>query len=87
MDALGYVAAVFATGSFIPQVIKTWRTRSAEDLSYVMLACHITGMLLWMVYGILLASPPIVAANAIAVVLDIALVVLKMRAMAPGEAR
>lgn len=80
MDALGYTAAVFATGSFVPQVIKTWRTRSAEDLSYLMLVTHIIGMLLWLVYGLMIHATPIVAANTIAVLLDVALVALKMRA-------
>jgi MtN3 and saliva related transmembrane protein len=80
VDALGYTAAVFATGSFVPQVIKTWRTRSAEDLSYLMLVTHIIGMLLWLVYGVMIGATPIVAANTIAVLLDVALVALKMRA-------
>lgn len=80
MDALGYTAAVFATGSFVPQVIKTWRTRSAEDLSYLMLVTHIIGMLLWLVYGLMINATPIVAANTIAVLLDVALLALKMRA-------
>ena len=80
MDALGYTAAIFATGSFVPQVIKTWRTRSAEDLSYLMLVTHIIGMVLWLVYGLMIGATPIVVANAIAVLLDVALVVLKMGA-------
>lgn len=79
MDLLGYTAAIFATGAFVPQVVKTWRTRSAEDLSYVMLFSHILGMLLWLVYGVLIGATPVVIANAVAVLLDVALVVLKMR--------
>ena len=72
MDALGYVAAVFATGSFIPQVWKTWRTRSAKDLPYLMLFLHIAGMVLWLAYGVMIG-----AANSVAIVLDIALIILK----------
>jgi MtN3 and saliva related transmembrane protein len=78
MDTLGYTAAIFATGSFVPQVIKTWRTRSAEDLSYLMLITHIIGMVLWLIYGAMLGATPIVVANTIAVLLDVALVALKM---------
>lgn len=84
VDALGYVAAVFATGSFVPQVLKTWRTRSAADLSLVMLCSHIVGMVLWLVYGVMIESTPVVAANAIAVVLDLALLALKLRAPDSG---
>ena len=79
MDALGYTAAIFATGSFIPQVVKTWRTRSAEDISFLMLFLHITGMVLWGTYGFLLGAAPIVVANVIAILLDVALIVLKLR--------
>lgn len=84
MDALGYTAAIFATGSFVPQVLKTWRTRSAEDLSYVMLVTHIIGMVLWLVYGVMIQSTPVVAANTVAVLLDVALIVLKMRSPDPS---
>jgi MtN3 and saliva related transmembrane protein len=80
MDALGYVAAIFATGSFVPQVIKTWRTRSAADLSLVMLLLHIVGMLLWLTYGFAIGSAPVVVANVVAVLLDLVLLGLKLRA-------
>ena len=84
MDVLGYTAAVFATGSFIPQVWKSWRTRSAEDISFLMLFLHITGMVLWGTYGFLLGAAPIVVANGVAILLDVVLIVLKMRAPAPS---
>jgi MtN3 and saliva related transmembrane protein len=80
VDALGYAAAVFATGSFVPQVVKTWRTRSAEDLSWLMLATHVFGLTLWLVYGLKLRAAPIIAANAVGVLLDIFLIALKLRA-------
>ena len=83
MDTLGYIAAVFATGSFVPQVLKTWRTRSAEDLSWLMLATHIVGLSLWLAYGIALRAAPIIAANAIGVLLDVVLIVLKLRSSNP----
>lgn len=79
VDSLGYAAAIFATGSFLPQVVKTWRTRSAEDLSWLMLATHIFGLSLWLAYGIAAHAAPIIAANAAGVVLDVILIVLKLR--------
>ena len=85
MDALGYVAALFATGSFVPQVIKTWRTRSAEDLSFLMLLTHVVGMLLWLAYGVMIGATPVVVANTIAVLLDAILIGLKLRTE-PGAA-
>ena len=83
MDTLGYVAAVFATGSFIPQVAKTWRTRSAEDLSWLMLFTHVVGLSLWLAYGVALRAAPIIAANAVGVLLDVILIVLKLRSRHP----
>jgi MtN3 and saliva related transmembrane protein len=82
MDALGYIAALFATGSFVPQVIKTWRTRSAEDLSSLMLLTHAIGMLLWLAYGVMIGAAPVVVANTIAVLLDAILIGLKLRTAA-----
>ena len=79
MDALGYIAALFATGSFVPQVIKTWRTRSAEDLSFLMLLTHVVGMLLWLAYGLMIGATPVVVANMVAVLLDALLIGLKLR--------
>jgi MtN3 and saliva related transmembrane protein len=79
MDALGYIAALFATGPFVPQVIKTWRTRSAEDLSFLMLLTHVIGMLLWLAYGVMIGAAPVVVANTIAVLLDALLIGLKLR--------
>lgn len=87
MDVLGYTAAIFATGSFIPQVWKTWRTRSAEDISFLMLFLHITGMVLWGTYGFLLGAAPIVVANAVAILLDVVLIVLKLRPRADNAIR
>lgn len=83
MDSLGYVAAIFATGSFVPQVLKTWRTRSAEDLSWLMLFTHVVGLSLWLAYGVALRAAPIIVANAIGVLLDVILIVLKLRSPDP----
>ena len=85
MDALGYTAALFATGSFVPQVIKTWRTRSAEDLSIVMLLTHLVGMVLWLSYGVVIGATPIVVANCVAVLLDVMLLLLKAAVVRPGS--
>lgn len=83
VELIGYAAAVLTTVSFVPQVIKTWRSRSADDLSLLMLVVFTLGVFLWLVYGIVLRSAPIVAANAVTFVLAAALVVLKM--IQPGR--
>ncbi len=82
MDAikiLGLVAGSLTTISFLPQVIKTWQTRSAKDLSLVMFSVFCLGTLLWLTYGILIESSPIIIANAVTLVLSSILLFFKLR--------
>ncbi len=76
--ALGYVAGFLTTASFLPQVIKAWRTRSTEDLSFWMLSGFSGGVSLWIVYGFMLSEPPIVLFNAITLGLAMTLLWLKI---------
>ena len=69
ITAIGLVAAVCTTISFLPQVIKTWRTKSAGDLSLIMYAVLCTGVLLWGIYGIAIGDLPIILGNAITLAL------------------
>ncbi len=79
VDLVGYVAAVLTTLAFVPQVVKTWRSKSAGDLSGVTLGAFAGGVFLWLVYGIALKAAPIVAANATTFILAMLLVALKLR--------
>jgi MtN3 and saliva related transmembrane protein len=63
ISVLGLIAGVCTTASFIPQVIKTWKTRSAKDLSLWMFVVFCTGLLLWLIYGILINSFPVIISN------------------------
>lgn len=63
VETLGYVAACGTTFAFLPQALRVWRERSAGDLSLAMYAIMLTGILLWIVYGVLIRSAPLVAAN------------------------
>jgi MtN3 and saliva related transmembrane protein len=63
-DYVGGIAAVCTTGAYIPQIVKILR-RGAEDLSWLMLFIYLTGLLLWLAYGLLIHSPSVIWANAI----------------------
>ena len=76
-EALGYAAAACTTFAFLPQAIRVWRTRSAEDVSLSMYLIIIVGVCLWIVYGLRIHSAPLIAANAITLLLAIAVVVGK----------
>jgi len=79
VTALGLVAAALTTSSFIPQVLKVWRTKSADDLSYGMFAFYSGGIWLWLVYGLLLRDVPLIVANGITFVLSMTILLLKIR--------
>jgi MtN3 and saliva related transmembrane protein len=81
MDAtvlIGYMAGTLTTVSFVPQVIRSYTTRSTHDISFKMLILFGAGMLLWTIYGILVNSLPIIAANVITFALVIVLVAMKV---------
>ena len=78
-DIVGSLAGTFTTISFIPQVVKTWRSGCAEDLSLFMFALFSAGVLLWLIYGIALHSLPIILANGITLVLALSILLLKIR--------
>ena len=60
---IGFIAATLTTIAFLPQVIKVWKSRSARDISLGMYCLFSTGVLLWLVYGIMLAAWPIIVAS------------------------
>jgi MtN3 and saliva related transmembrane protein len=76
---LGYFAGLLTVCAFLPQVIRTWRTRQTRDLSLGMFALLSTASTLWIVYGALTADWPVVATNAGMVALNGALAVAKLR--------
>lgn len=82
MDAanvLGLLAGSLTTASFLPQVIKTWRSRSAGDISLVMFALFSLGVLLWIVYGFTVGAVPVIVANVITLLLSMTILVFKIR--------
>lgn len=78
-DLVGFVAGACTTISFLPQVLKAWRTRSTRDISLGMYLLLICGIGLWLVHGFQIGSMPVIAANAVTLVLVIAMVYMKLR--------
>ncbi len=79
LDWLGTGAGTLTTIAFVPQVWKTWKTRSTADLSLGMWTLFSLGVALWVVYGVLLGATPIIWFNAITLVLASSLLYLKLR--------
>jgi MtN3 and saliva related transmembrane protein len=76
---IGLFAAVCTTTSFVPQVVKAWRSRSTRDVSTGMFALLLTGNSLWLVYGVLIGDLPIVVANLVTLGLVVTILALKLR--------
>lgn len=76
---LGYFAGFLTVASFLPQVIRTWRTRQARDLSLGMFTLLMTASSLWIIYGAIIGSWPVILTNAGMVALNGALAVAKVR--------
>jgi len=76
---IGFIAGGLTTLSFLPQVVKTARSRSAQDLSESMLLVFLIGLVLWTIYGLQVGSLPIIAANVITIGLVGAILVMKVR--------
>jgi MtN3 and saliva related transmembrane protein len=79
VTVLGLTAGVLTTLSFLPQVLKAWRSRSTRDISLGMFSMFCTGVFLWVVYGFLVADVPVIAANVVTFLLAATILVLKLR--------
>jgi len=78
-DILGLAAGTLTTAAFLPQVLRTWRLRSAREISLGWIVTFSAGVALWLVYGVRVGSWPIIAANAVTLVLTGLILVLKLR--------
>ncbi|GHT37698.1 hypothetical protein AGMMS49593_05350 [Endomicrobiia bacterium] len=78
-DVIGSVAACLSASTFVPQVYKTWKTKSAKNVSIQMFIISIITTLLWITYGIGTNKPPIYIANIIGFILSVTQVNLKIR--------
>ena len=83
--ALGLAAGALTTGCWLPQLLKSWRTRSAGDLSWVYLAALISGVSLWVAYGAIMCDTSVLAANAFTLLAVMTLVAVKARFGARGR--
>jgi MtN3 and saliva related transmembrane protein len=76
---IGLAAAFCTTVAFLPQVIKTWQTRSTKDLSLSMFLVFTMGIFLWLVYGLATHDLPLILANGVTFVLSGTILYFKLR--------
>lgn len=76
---LGLTAGTLTTLSFLPQVIKTWKTRSTKDISTGMFITFCAGILLWVLYGFAINSMPVIITNIVTFFLAFVILLLKIK--------
>ena len=78
IEIFGYVAAILTTAAFLPQLIKTLKTKKADDVSLITLIMFIIGVLCWIIYGYKISSIPILLANLITFFLNFLILISKI---------
>lgn len=79
VDILGYAAGAITSLTFLPQVIKTWKLRSARDISLMMFLIAAINEVMWIVYGILLDNWVIILTNVIVLSMSLIMIYFKLR--------
>jgi len=79
IEGIGLIAGLLTTTAFIPQVWKIYRTKSGKDISGRMFSILSAGIVLWLIYGVLVRSFPLILTNAVTLVLSLAIIGLKFR--------
>jgi MtN3 and saliva related transmembrane protein len=79
VNLIGTTAACCTTISFVPQLVRIWKLKSAREISLIMFSVFSVGVFLWLVYGIFIRSFPVILANAVTLALSLAILGLKLR--------
>ena len=78
IELIGLIAAVFTTSSFVPQVLKIWKTKQTKDISTTMYIAMMIGTCFWLTYGILINSLAIIVANIVSGLLVLFVLIFKL---------
>ena len=79
VSVIGFVAAILTTVSFVPQVVRVWRSRSTRDISLPMFLVMALGIVLWLIYGALIGDLPLIIANVVTLILVLMILFFKLR--------
>lgn len=78
-EIIGFVATTLSVLAFIPQAVKSWKTKSTKDISLGMYSIFTTSQILWFTYGILIVSWPLIIANVIIFSLSLTVLLHKLK--------
>ena len=83
-DAIGFLAGALTTIAFVPQALKMYTTKSGKDVSARMLMIFSAGVVLWLIYGFMIGSLPVILSNVVTLVLSATIIALKIRYSRPN---
>jgi MtN3 and saliva related transmembrane protein len=78
VEMIGYAAGLIGLVALLPQIYKSWKTKSTKDLSLKQYLLSATGVALWLIYGILISSSPMIWINVIGLFLGLIMITLKI---------
>ena len=78
-DIIGFIGGALTTLALVPQAVKAWRTKHTRDISIWWIVTLTIGIVLWLVYGILISSLPIIVTNIATLILAVIVLTLKMK--------
>ena len=76
---VGFAASFCTTAAFLPQVLRTWRSKSTRDISLPTYLGYSVGLALWLAYGLMVRDAPLIVSNAITLILALTILGLKLR--------
>lgn len=79
VDIIGYIAGILIIISLIPQIVKSWKTKSTRDLSLTRYLIYVAGVVMWLIYGIVIENNPMIVMNTINLTLALSVVYLKLK--------
>ena len=79
IEILGLIAGTITSITFIPQVVKIWQTKSAKDLSVMMLLLLMLGVVLWLIYGLVVMSEAIIYTNSMVLAMSLIMLYFKLK--------
>jgi MtN3 and saliva related transmembrane protein len=79
ITVVGMIAAGLTTFAFLPQTLKTWKTKQTKDISLPMYVTFILGMSIWLYYGIMINSLPLIFGNIVSLIFAVPVLFLKLK--------
>ncbi|MBV1901794.1 MAG: SemiSWEET transporter [Kordiimonadaceae bacterium] len=85
LEYVGYAAATFTTYAFVPQAVKVWREDDTRAISLGMYSMMVTGIALWLAYGLIINSYPLIISNTITFAIALTILYKKISHVRRGE--